>query len=216
MRRQGLCRSVMWEPGSFPRMTQGLPSSRGRSANTARALGPSGTARPPVFRVGQLDAVVLDVLPAQELDLRGPAAGALPGASKACSSGVGWEWWAARSVGFRERAAPPVLLMQYSWIAGRYYRSMACAQATMGSNSHELGAICRSPPIGLPNRPGCGNTTIRGPIGCMTRKSPPASDGVRQRFMTRNELSIHTRKVGWPRCPSIIFAFAMQRIALAL
>ena len=54
MRRQGFCRSVMWEPGSLPRMTQGLPSSRGRSASTARASGPSGTTRPPHFVSGML------------------------------------------------------------------------------------------------------------------------------------------------------------------
>ena len=38
----------MWEPASFLRITQGLPSSPGRSATTARASGPSGTTGPPV------------------------------------------------------------------------------------------------------------------------------------------------------------------------
>ena len=57
MRRQGFCRSVMWEPGSLPAMTQGFSSSRGRSASTARPSGPGGATAS--LRVGQLDAVVL-------------------------------------------------------------------------------------------------------------------------------------------------------------
>ena len=36
-------------PGFFREMTQGLPSSRDRSASTARASGPRATTHPPVF-----------------------------------------------------------------------------------------------------------------------------------------------------------------------
>ena len=52
MRRQGRCKSVRWEPGSFPAMTQGLSFSRGRADSTARASRPSGTTRPPVLVSG--------------------------------------------------------------------------------------------------------------------------------------------------------------------
>ena len=52
MRRQGRCKSVRWDPGSRPAMTQGLSSSRDRAESTARASGPSGTTRRPFLASG--------------------------------------------------------------------------------------------------------------------------------------------------------------------
>ena len=49
IRCQGCWRSVRYEPGSLPAITQGLSSSRGKEARSRTADGARGTARPPVL-----------------------------------------------------------------------------------------------------------------------------------------------------------------------
>ena len=68
MRRSGYRRSVMCEPDALPVMIQRLSSSRGRSASTGAGLVPERY-DPAAARL-RVEQLVLDVLRAQELDLR--------------------------------------------------------------------------------------------------------------------------------------------------